>query len=288
MLSSQHDNTGLSSQRESELLMDIERLRQEVETLSQENSDLRIALLTTAEHGDLVEAELHNANQQLQVEVTERKRTQTMLQTLLNILYEERSDLEIVVQTLMEHGDSVDMQWCEKLLEASDLARVDSLTQIANRRSFDEYLEQQWKQMARDQLPLSIVLCDVDYFKQFNDTYGHSAGDACLQQIAQVISHSLKRPSDLVARYGGEEFVVILPQTDSKEATAVAELIQSEIQQLQILHSHSCVSHYVTVSIGIASTFPALASAPKNLLDEADRSLYQAKQQGRNQIVAGA
>ncbi len=289
MISFQHHDMhglGMDSQPESQLLKEIERLHQEAEALKRENSDLRIALLTTAEHGDLIESELHDTNQQLQVEVTERKRAETMLQTLLNILYKERSDLEIIVHTLMEHGDSVDMQWCDKLLEASDLARLDGLTQIANRRSFDEYLDQQWQQMARDQLPLSIVLCDVDYFKQFNDTHGHSAGDVCLQRIAQIISSALKRPSDMVARYGGEEFVVILPHTDIKGAIVVAELIQAEIQQLQILHGHSSVSQYVTVSIGIASTQPIFSGSPKDLLDEADKLLYIAKQQGRNRIMA--
>ena len=139
--------------------------------------------------------------------------------------------------------------------------------------------------MSRERSPLSILLCDIDYFKQFNDTYGHLAGDHCLKEIAQVISRSLKQPSDLAVRYGGEEFAAILPHTSLEGAMAIAQQLQVSVKQLHIPHTQSAVSEYVTLSIGVASTIPEVGRSPKNLLDAADQLLYLAKKQGRNQII---
>lgn len=161
------------------------------------------------------------------------------------------------------------------------LASLDSLTQVANRRRFDEYLNQEWRRLAREQKPLSLILCDVDYFKRYNDTYGHQAGDACLKQIAQAIDHASKRPADLVARYGGEEFAVILPNTDALGAAHVAELIQIEVRKLNLTHPQSEVSEYVTLSLGVSSQVPSQES-PESLIASVDRLLYEAKAQGRN------
>ena len=227
--------------QQSQLLMEIYRLRHEIEKLEQERQDLQIALSTTAEHGDLVEAELQSANQRLAAEVEERQRAESLLQRLLEVLSKERSDLEIVVEMLMQHGDCVDNQWHEKLNQVNRLVKLDGLTQITNRRGFDEYFEQQWKQMAREQVPLSILLCDIDFFKQFNDTYGHPKGDDCLKRVAGAIARVLQRPGDLAARYGGEEFIALLPHTSSLGAKAVAERIQQELRQMQILHAQSTI-----------------------------------------------
>ena len=130
-----------------------------------------------------------------------------------------------------------------------------------------------------------MILCDIDYFKLYNDTYGHLSGDDCLKQVAQAISQAAKRPADLVARYGGEEFVVVLPNTESEGVMHVAQTIQKEIHQLQIPHEHSSVSPYVTVSIGMSFTIPNNATAPEVLLDTADQALYEAKAQGRNMLI---
>ena len=164
------------------------------------------------------------------------------------------------------------------------LATVDSLTGVANRRHFDEYLAQEWKRLAREHSPLSLILCDVDYFKAYNDTYGHQAGDQCLQAVAEAIRGTLKRPADLVARYGGEEMVVVLPNTDRQGAIHVAEAIRAALRALQIPHRGSTVSEYVTLSCGVATAVPMPHSAPQALIAQADHHLYQAKQ-GRDRVV---
>jgi diguanylate cyclase (GGDEF)-like protein len=169
--------------------------------------------------------------------------------------------------------------------ELQQLACLDSLTQIANRRRFDAYLDQEWKRMVRDKTPLSIILCDIDFFKAYNDTYGHQAGDHCLQQIARAISLAAKRPADLVARYGGEELAVTLPNTAAEAALRVAEEIRSNIKALEITHANAQTSNHVTLSIGVASTVPSHESSPELLIAAADQALYQAKNQGRDQIV---
>jgi adenylate cyclase len=166
------------------------------------------------------------------------------------------------------------------------LAYYDGLTQIPNRRRCDQYLLQEWRHMNREKSFLSLILCDVDFFKRYNDTYGHQAGDACLKKVAQAVSQSIKRPSDLVARYGGEEFVVILPHTDVDGAILIAEEIRSHVQALAITHEASQVSQQVTLSLGIASTIPTSDITPELLLKAADEALYRAKEQGRDRFVA--
>jgi diguanylate cyclase (GGDEF)-like protein len=169
--------------------------------------------------------------------------------------------------------------------QLTSLVSLDGLTQIANRRRFDEYLSLEWRRMARETAPLSLILCDVDYFKRYNDTYGHQAGDACLQQVAQAISRVLKRPADLAARYGGEEFAVILPNTKAEGAVLVAEAMLKEIQQLLIPHATSSVSEYVTLSVGVSSTVPQKEFSQAALIAAADKALYEAKEQGRNRVI---
>lgn len=166
------------------------------------------------------------------------------------------------------------------------LADYDSLTGIANRRHFDEYLEREWKRSSRDKLHLALILCDIDCFKLYNDTYGHQAGDNSLKQVAGAISRAVKRPADLVARYGGEEFVALLPNTDFDGALRVAESIHLEVRQLKIIHAQSSVSDYITLSAGIATTVPSHKELPAALISAADKALYQAKKRGRNQSCA--
>jgi diguanylate cyclase (GGDEF)-like protein len=168
-------------------------------------------------------------------------------------------------------------------LELERLAVLDGLTQIANRRRFDQYLQAQW---ARPQHVLSLLMCDVDYFKGYNDGYGHQAGDNCLRQLAQAISRVVGHTNDLVARYGGEEFAVILPETDLAGALRVAAGIQAELRRLNIAHAYSAVGSAVTLSIGAACAQPAARRGPEALIAAADRALYMAKGQGRNRVVA--
>ena len=164
-------------------------------------------------------------------------------------------------------------------------ANIDSLTQIANRRRFDEYLAQEWLRCYREQSHLALILCDVDYFKAYNDAYGHQTGDRCLRKVAQAMSSVIKRPADLVFRYGGEEFAVILPLTKGEGALLVANEIKEAIFRLQIPHSLSQVSDSVTLSMGVTSVVPNRLSEARNLIETADLALYEAKALGRNQIV---
>jgi diguanylate cyclase (GGDEF)-like protein len=166
------------------------------------------------------------------------------------------------------------------------LATVDGLTQTLNRRSFDEILEREWQRSRRQQQPLGLLLCDVDFFKRYNDCYGHQAGDDCLRLIARLLQQTLKRGEDCLARYGGEEFAAILPDTDAAGATHIAALIHEAVRRAAIAHSHSPVSSAITVSIGIGSRIPGHgADSPQQLVETADRALYRAKREGRNRSV---
>jgi len=169
-------------------------------------------------------------------------------------------------------------------LKLERLASLDELTQLANRRRFDQYLEMEWRRQVREQTPLSLILCDIDSFKSYNDTYGHPGGDECLRQVAGAIGNAVNRPADLVARYGGEEFAVILPNTAIQGAVLVAEHIQLKIAALQLPHAGSQVSPYVTLSLGVASIVPASESGAEILIAAADQALYQAKRLGRDRI----
>ena len=167
------------------------------------------------------------------------------------------------------------------------LAHTDKLTQLANRRRFDELLELELKRAHRSRTPVSLLLMDLDYFKQFNDRYGHLAGDACLQNAARVLAGKVARAGDVAARYGGEEFAVIMPNTDGTGAVAVAERIRAGILALQIPHQHS-PTHTVTASFGVATLVPDGVIAAGDIIECADKHLYAAKKNGRNQVYAGA
>lgn len=169
--------------------------------------------------------------------------------------------------------------------ELQRLVDLDGLTQIANRRAFDEALQQEWKRLAREQAPLSLILCDIDFFKAYNDTYGHQAGDECLKQVAGILRKAAKRPADVVARYGGEEFVVILPNTSLRGAMQVAESIRSKVKSRAIVHEGSLVSKFVTLSFGVAGVVPLPKTTPDRLITEADQALYKAKVEGRDRVV---
>ena len=173
----------------------------------------------------------------------------------------------------------------ERNRELARLVNIDGLTQIANRRYFDSYLQKEWRRLAREQQPLSLIFLDIDHFKLFNDHYGHQAGDECLKQAAQVFEQVTRRPADLAARYGGEEFVILLPNTDEHGAEHVAEEIQESLRQLQIPHESSIVSSYITCSMGIACTIPNQTVSIEMFIATADEALYQAKTQGRNRWV---
>jgi len=164
------------------------------------------------------------------------------------------------------------------------LSVTDGLTGISNRRRFDDFIEHEWLRAMRNRHHLSLILMDIDFFKNFNDNYGHVAGDDCLRRIAQVLLSMVKRASDLAARYGGEEFACVLPGTDSDGAFVFAHKIADRIRSLKIPHAYSSVSGYVTVSMGVATMIPHHGQSLSELIQSADEALYKAKQSGRNNI----
>ncbi len=169
-----------------------------------------------------------------------------------------------------------------KLLD--QLAHLDGLTEISNRRRFDEVFLKEWARAARNGSPFSLGMVDVDYFKQYNDHYGHAMGDLTLRKIAHALDSILRRPGDLIARYGGEEFVLLLPETDSVSAKYVADRSLLSVAELNIPHHFSWIADMVTVSIGLVTVSVFDQIAPETFLEAADQNLYQAKQRGRNQV----
>ena len=168
--------------------------------------------------------------------------------------------------------------------ELQRLSATDGLTNIANRRMFDDLSVREWRRCARMKNPMSLIMVDIDHFKLYNDTYGHQAGDTCLKAVAGQVARSAPRPSDLVARYGGEEFALILGETDTDGAKWVASHIRKQIAELKLPHSASA-SKYVTVSCGVATVIPRDDLSLETLLRSADHALYKAKAHGRNTVV---
>ncbi|MDR1660825.1 MAG: diguanylate cyclase [Azoarcus sp.] len=170
--------------------------------------------------------------------------------------------------------------------ELQRLSAIDSLTGIANRRRFDETLLREWRRCSRSAMPLSLLMLDVDWFKLFNDHYGHQMGDECLKIVAHTLEETTQRPNDMVARYGGEEFATILPETSGEGAQAVAEAMRAGIENLRIDHAWSSVSQVVTISVGVATIIPPREGEAgiHALIKAADDALYRAKESGRNQV----
>ena len=200
-----------------------------------------------------VQTELKEKNQQLAKEIQDRQNAETKLLKLNHKL--------------------------------SKLATLDSLTNIANRHYFDEMFNKEWQRGQIESSPLSLILCDIDYFKRYNDSLGHQAGDICLKQVAQTISKTVKHSGDLVARYGGEEFAIILPQTTPENALRVAENIRLQIKKIDIPHPDSIVGNCVSLSLGVSCVIPNSTITQKQLLAAADTALYQAKNAGRDRAI---
>lgn len=187
----------------------------------------------------------------------------------------ERKNTEMELSNLQ-------LERANRMLRA--LSYLDGLTGIANRRHFEESLDQEWRRAIRTGAPLSLLMVDIDRFKALNDAYGHQYGDDCLRQVASTFADTLKRAGDLASRYGGEEFAVVLPATELDGAAAIGEIIRSRVEELAIPHEQS-PSHVVTVSVGAATSIPSENGAATMLIDLADRALYQAKHAGRNRVA---
>lgn len=192
------------------------------------------------------------------------------------------------VRNLIRQSHSIEKQLTELQQANQDLqllANLDSLTKLSNRRGFDDYIESEWERMKRIQAPLSLVMCDVDFFKNYNDKYLHPTGDKCLAKVAMAMRNAVRRSGDLVARYGGEEFAIVLPNTDALGAVFVAENVRAAIKKLQITHEASSVCEYVTVSVGVSTIIPTHECDLNALIHAADKALYQAKSQGRDRVT---
>lgn len=227
-----------------------------------------------------LEEVLARVNNQLQLQALRRtleKRNQSLKKAMedLERAYNESSNL----RTRLENANH-ELKMANRKLEA--LATIDGLTQIANRRRFDDYFEQKWQECLQMQQPITLLLGDIDFFKPYNDHYGHRMGDRCLCQVAQTIENTVLQPNDLAARYGGEEFGVVLPHTGIERAKKIANSILENIRDLAIAHAASSVSSTVSLSLGVHVLIPTEAIAPNTLIECCDQALYAAKEQGRD------
>ncbi len=210
-------------------------------------------------------------------ELLSRIRSALRLKTEMNRRKAREEDLMILNERLAEMNR-----------ELERLSVTDSLTGLANRRSFNQFLNREWLREQRGQQPFSVIMIDIDHFKMYNDCYGHLEGDVCLQKVSWALQAALCRAGDLLARYGGEEFVAILPHTDAQGATELAAAFHERVRELALPHSKSPVAPIVTVSIGIASVVPNQSLSSSQVIAMADKALYQAKEAGRNQSVTAA
>lgn len=204
-------------------------------------------------------------------------------------LYRQRRALELKTREL--DNKVCELEEVRRQLERSNamlerLSTIDGLTGVYNRRRFDEVLDLEWRRAIRTQSALSLIIIDLDCFKNYNDRYGHLAGDACLRHVAETMNDVLKRPSDMLARYGGEEFAAVLPGISGDNAVQLAEQMRAAIAELQIDHACSFASAVVTVSMGVAWMIPKRDALPSVLIAAADTALYEAKQSGRNRVVS--
>ena len=208
------------------------------------------------------------------------------IRDVVHVVRDNSGDVEALIGFMFDISERKETE--QKLLdlqkELEELSFKDGLTAVSNRRMFDSVLEQEWLQARRYKQPLSLLLIDIDYFKQFNDCYGHIKGDDCLREVAQTLSRAATRARDFFARFGGEEFVMVLPETGAGSVKHVAERCQQLISDLQMPHQASAISQFLTVSIGCGTFIPAVDDEMRDFVNAVDRALYQAKQAGRNRI----
>ena len=199
----------------------------------------------------------------------------------------ERDTAYQIMQGMQQQLEQANTELEKSNIELQRLSTMDGLTNIANRRSFDKFIDDEWRRALRENSnnSIAVILIDIDYFKLYNDGYGHQGGDDCLIQVAQTLDKCVHRASDLMARYGGEEFVAVLVDTDEQGAMIIAQQMLDAIRSIEIPHEHSKVAKFVTLSMGVASLIPGDANSTEQLITAADKALYAAKAQGRNQAI---
>jgi diguanylate cyclase (GGDEF)-like protein/PAS domain S-box-containing protein len=211
------------------------------------------------------------------------------IRDVVHVIRNEKDEVDSLIGFMFDISERKKTE--EKLIslqkELEALSFKDGLTGIANRRMFDSSLDTEWASALRSNQPLSLIVLDIDFFKQYNDLYGHIQGDKCLTNVAQTLNLAAVRPRDIAARFGGEEFVLLLPETDESAALKVAERCHRLIEKLKIPHEKSAVSQFVTASLGVGTINPPAQMEPKNFIEAVDKLLYAAKQKGRNRIESG-
>jgi diguanylate cyclase (GGDEF)-like protein/PAS domain S-box-containing protein len=209
------------------------------------------------------------------------------IRDVVHVVRNEHGDVEALIGFMFDISERKKTEEKLSILqkELEDLSFKDGLTGVGNRRRFDSVMEIEWGNALRTQLPLSLILLDIDYFKQYNDHYGHLQGDECLRRVGKALSGAATRPRDFIARFGGEEFVLVLPETDAASALTVAERCRSLLQQEQISHVNSRVSEFLTISLGVGTIVPSRQEEMMGFVEMVDSRLYLAKQAGRNRMV---
>jgi diguanylate cyclase (GGDEF)-like protein len=196
-----------------------------------------------------------------------------------------------IIRTLEERIELLELR-TQRVDQANQvlqrLSYLDGLTGIANRRHFEETLDLEWRRACRVGTALSLIMIDADFFKAFNDSYGHQSGDDCLKLLAGSLRNALNRPGDMVARYGGEEFMIILPGTDERGAAEMAEAMRGRVEAMEIMHEGSRANKVVTISLGVVTGYPTRGFSSSELIAAADEALYQAKEEGRNRVAISA
>jgi len=223
---------------------------------------------------------VNDSNARLNYQEAER-----LLNQLTTLIFIVGSFLGLIISLLLDRAIRDNHRIRVATQELERLANLDGLTQIANRRCFEAHLQQEWARAVREKNSLTLILCDVDHFRLYNETYGHQAGDDCLRQLALVLDRTAKRPGDLAARYGGEEFAIILPNTNTSGGIVVAYSIQESVAHLQLPQTGAGRKVEISLSIGVATVVPSQEISPATLTELSDRALYTAKERGRNQIV---
>ncbi len=271
-----------SESREQLLIEEIEQLRRELQDIKCKKAELEIWLEATSRRADTVEVLLRESNQQLQGEIAERKKVQAELkeakaelQSALESLNNDKADLEMILQATMAHGDIV-----EDLLH--DQCIRDPLTGLFNRRYLNSFLLREIDNCSHKVQPLSIIMLDIDHFKRCNDTFGHDAGDAVLEEVSLFLQKHVQA-SEIVCRYGGEEFMVILPEGSLEYAYKVAEEIRQGVKKLAIKYQDQSID-MITISLGVAG-FPEHGETGAEVIRAADVALYHAKTKGRDRVA---